>query len=308
MTALYRALWKVTARKQVLLIVLSILLSGLAAAPLELQKDIINHLVDLGAVSTLVWLALGFVAVTALSAGLKFAVEYRSAMLGEATIRLVRERIYRTAAAQPADDTGLQGGTLATMVSSEAEELGRFAGEAVATPLVRVGTLLTVLAYIAAQSWVLGLITALVVIPQGLIAVLTQPQINLRVKRRVAALRTGTDLIAGDPAGATEARVIGAFGEIFEARRGIYRIKLSTKFLMNLLSGLGSATILLLGGYYVIKGQSDVGTIVVALTGLGRAVQPWRELVMFYRRASMIGVRYEMLVDRLLPQAQSRPV
>lgn len=296
MLAMYRAIWRLTLRRQLFLIVLSVALAGLAAVPLELQKDIINHVVGEQDFSVLLWLTLGYLAVTALSAGLKFAVEYTSGALGEAVIREIRGRIYGALVrSKTADVHGPETGTSVTMISAEAEQIGSFAGEAIANPLVRIGTLLTVITYIAAQSWILGAITAAVVIPQGLIALLTQSSINARVKARVAALRDGTDRIARSDLTEIEAETTDCFDRIFEARCAIFRIKLSTKFAMNLLTGLGTATILLLGGQRVMEGAIDVGTITVALTALTRTVQPWRELVMFYRKASMVRVRFEIL-------------
>jgi len=302
MLEFYRRIWRITGRRQLLLIALSVALSGLAAAPLELQKDIINHVVYDTSVRVLVWLCLGYLAVSAVSAGLKWAVEYHSALLGERSIRWFREHIYRrTVETRGHGGAGAKSGTTVTMISSEAEEVGRFAGEAIAMPLVRVGTLLTVLVYILSQSVILGTITALVVLPQGLLAVLTQSAINTRVRERVAALRASTDRITESDLAAVETAVEADFARIYEARQGIYWIKLSTKFVMNMIAGAGSAAILLIGGHFVMQGRIDVGTIVVALTALGRAVQPWRELVMFYRRASMVLVRFRILEDTFGP-------
>ncbi len=296
MLEFYATIWRTTSGSQLLLIVLSVALAGLAAAPLELQKDIINHVVEYENYTVLVWLCLGYLGVSAITAGLKWAVEYRSALLGESCIRLIRNRIYEDIVAtrhQGVED--VKGGTTVTMIASEAEEVGRFAGEAIAMPLVRIGTLFTVLVYILSQSATLGLITACVVLPQGLVAVFTQRAINVRVRERVSALRASTDRMSDSDLAEIDAEIEAGFERIYEARRSIFWIKLSTKFVMNMINGAGTAAILLIGGYYVMEGQIDVGTIVVALTALGRAVQPWRELVMFYRRASMVLVRFEIL-------------
>jgi hypothetical protein len=46
---------------------------------------------------------------------------------------------------------------------------------------------------------------------------------------------------------------------------------------------------LFLGGWLVLKGRSDVGTVVASLTGLTRIEGPWRDLVSFFRTASTHG-------------------
>jgi len=80
---LYRAIWRVTGRQQLVLIGLSIIVAALAAAPLKFQQLVINSLVDDGTVARVAWLCAGFLGVTLLSAGLKFALNYRLSALGE---------------------------------------------------------------------------------------------------------------------------------------------------------------------------------------------------------------------------------
>lgn len=302
MLGMYATIVGKTWRQQIGIIVLSLALSALAAAPLEIQKTVINHLVAGGEPEVLLWLALGYLAVSALSAGLKFAVEYLSAALGERTIRNIRTRIYEAMAEGGEGRPGR--GTAVTMIATEAEQIGSFVGEAIANPLVRAGTLATVIAYIASQSAVLGLITAAVVLPQGLLTLLTQGALNARVRQRTGLLREASDRISASELDGPDPGITERFDGIFEARTGIFRIKLSTKLAMNVMTGMGLTAILFLGGMAVIEGRIDVGTIAVAITALTRTVQPWRELVMFYRKASMMRVRYEMLRESF-PEARA---
>ncbi|MFW5834055.1 MAG: hypothetical protein ACOCYE_08150, partial [Pseudomonadota bacterium] len=48
MGAMYRAVWRATGRRQVLLIALALAVAALAAAPLQFQKEIVNGLVEGG--------------------------------------------------------------------------------------------------------------------------------------------------------------------------------------------------------------------------------------------------------------------
>ena len=63
MRELYRAVWRVTGRQQILLIGLSLTIAGLAAAPLKLQQLIINSLVEHGDRERLAWLCAAFLGV-----------------------------------------------------------------------------------------------------------------------------------------------------------------------------------------------------------------------------------------------------
>ena len=156
MIELYRTIWRVTGRQQVLLIALSLLISALAAAPLKFQQLVINGLVYGGDVRGLGWLCGGFLGVVLLSAALKFALNYRLAILGERIVMLIRERLYANYVADAAVGTVdlPRRGTLVTMLSAEAEAVGAFAGAAIATPLMQIGTLISVIVFIlASQPW-----------------------------------------------------------------------------------------------------------------------------------------------------------
>src|SRR5262245_25050364 len=88
----YRAIWRVTGRGQLLLIALSVAVAALAAAPLKFQQLLVNRLV--GDIRRVAWLCAGILGATLLSAGLKFALDYRLSILGERIVLLIRERLY----------------------------------------------------------------------------------------------------------------------------------------------------------------------------------------------------------------------
>jgi ABC-type bacteriocin/lantibiotic exporter with double-glycine peptidase domain len=93
------------------------------------------------------------------------------------------------------------------------------------------------------------------------------------------------------------------FREVYETRKKISALKLSSKLAMQVISAAGIFGILLVGGLLVLDGRSDIGTVVASLTGLKRLEGPWRELIAFFRNASTVRVKYEMLVRSLLPRA-----
>ena len=73
-------------------------------------------------------------------------------------------------------------------------------------------------------------------------------------------------------------------------------------FALAAISAVGKVGILFLGGWLVLRGQSDVGTVVASLTGLTRIEGPWRDLVSFFRSASTVRVKYELLAGALAPR------
>jgi ABC-type bacteriocin/lantibiotic exporter with double-glycine peptidase domain len=294
MIDLYKVLWRATGRSQIVLIVLSILVAVLAAVPLQYQKDIVNGLTGDLELHGLLLLGAQYLGVLILSSGLKFARQYRSSLLGEAVIRRIRTRICQEADEVAAKED--QRGTLVTMIAAEAEEIGTFAGAAIADPVMQFGTLMSVIAYIGATQPYLGMLMAGIVIPQAVIVVLVQKHVNAKVEDRVKVLRRATNRITTEDIKRVEQAVLADFDEIYEARRKIFLFKLSTKFAQNAINGLGTVGILMLGGWLALEGRTDIGSLVVALTGMERISQPWRELIAFYRILSAVRVKYELLV------------
>ncbi|MEO0762605.1 MAG: ABC transporter ATP-binding protein, partial [Pseudomonadota bacterium] len=191
MIALYQAIWRASGRQQIVLIVLSILVAGLAAVPLEYQKTIINLLTaageDLQAERRELYrLAAEMFALILFSLALKWALGYRSSIVGESTILLVRKRATGNFLDPEQRDTMRdERGTQAALLSAEVEEVGKFAGSAIAEPLMQLGTLVAVIGYITLDQPALGLIALLVVLPQVVVVVTTQRRINRLVADRV---------------------------------------------------------------------------------------------------------------------------
>ena len=289
MLDLYRQIWIVTGRAQIVLIILSVLIASLAAVPLQLQKVIINGLAGTMEQKTLLLLGAAYLGVLVLGNALKFALRYKSSILSEHVIRRIRKSVYGNRSEKQ------DRGTLAVMISAEAEDVGRFAGSAIASPLIQLGTLVTVIAYVAANQPYLGLLMVFVVVPQALIAISVQQRINHRISYRVRVLRQATNRIATDDVKRAGEGVLHDFDEIYGARRKIILFKFSSKFALNVVSALGTVGILVLGGSLVINGRTDIGIVVAAMSGLARVAEPWRELLEFYRDLSSVRIKYELL-------------
>lgn len=185
------------------------------------------------------------------------------------------------------------------MVAAEAEEVGKFVGVAIATPTMQMGTLISVIGYISWSQPYLALLIVGIILPQALIAIGVQPKINRAVKDHVMALRSATDQIVEDTPPVRAEQIVSGFDTILEARRKVFFFKLSSKLALNTINALGTAGILLLGGWLVVNGRTDIGTVVAALTGLARISQPWRQLIAFYRTLSATDVEYELLIAAL---------
>jgi ABC-type multidrug transport system fused ATPase/permease subunit len=79
----------------------------------------------------------------------------------------------------------------------------------------------------------------------------------------------------------------------------IFRRKFGMNFLMNLLHHLGIIGILSVGGWLLLHGQTEVGTVVAFISGLNRMNDPWGDLVNYFREMTNAGVKFRMIAQAL---------
>ncbi|MCA0927535.1 ABC transporter transmembrane domain-containing protein [Ruegeria profundi] len=305
MLKLYQAIWRASAGRQIILIVLSIAIAGLAAVPLEFQRDIINHLTsDSIETERLTYLAAGMMSVILLSLALKWLLGFRAGTLGEDMIRLIRQRLLARASDVEDTEGSVKKGTMTTAISAEAEELGKFAGGAFSDPVVQIGTLISVIGYISStQPW-LGLIALSMIIPQIVIVLISQRKVNVFVADRVRILRSATDKLTVEDIDTVARDIDARFDEIYETRRRMFLWKLSAKFLLSVINGAATVGVLMLGGYLVLQAKTDVGTVVAATSGLSRIQGPTGFLIAFYRQVSANRIKYELMLELFGPNPE----
>ncbi|MFC3615659.1 ABC transporter transmembrane domain-containing protein [Lutimaribacter marinistellae] len=303
MIQLYKAIWRVSWQRQIMLILLSLAIAALAAAPLEFQKRIINLLTEESLDKDLLFsLGAGMMGVILASLAFKWARGFLASVLGEDTVRLIRTRLLSEAEREETEGRPLGRGTLTTAISAEAEELGHFAGAAYSEPVVQIGTLVSVIAYISSTQPMLGLVALSMIVPQIAIVLISQRQVNLFVAARVRALRAATDQVSVERVREVTDEVMTRFDEIYDTRRRMFIWKMSAKFLLSAINGLGTVGVLMLGGWLVLEGQTDVGTVVAATTGLTRIQGPTTFLIAFYRQVSANRIKFDLLRELIAPQ------
>src|SRR5690349_20526052 len=78
---------------------------------------------------------------------------------------------------------------------------------------------------------------------------------------------------------------------------GIYWSKYVMNLLMNLMYHLSVAVALCVGGWMVLQGRIEVGTVVAVASGLGKLNDPWGDLVNWAREFSVVGVKYHLFAE-----------
>lgn len=297
MLRFYKQIWHYTGPSQVSLILLSLLVAALAAVPLQFQKDIINSLKPDLIIEDIFILCLGYLAIIITSNVLKFLLNYKSSVLGERTVKVIRQRVY--SAQHSKLEQVRDPGTLTTIIAAEAEEVGRFVGAAIANPLLQVGTLVAIISYVALTQPYLGFFLVLIVAPQAAIVLILQKKVNSSVRKRTLVLRGATSAISSETlknVQDVQADILADFDHIYTVRRKIFRLKLSMKFGMNLLNGIGLVGILMIGGVLMMNKGTDIGTVIASLAALDRINDPWRQLLNFYKELSSVRVKFDLIV------------
>ncbi len=297
---------RVSGRHQIALLLLSVTVFLLSAVPLEIQRRIVNDAIKSGAVSPILWLALAYFGVALTEGGVKLALNIYRSWVSETAVldlrRLVSASITNTntkanLARQP--DTAQTQGTEISMILSEVEPIGGFVGISVSEPLLQGGILVSVFGYLLFLQPLMALLCAAAISPQMVFVPLMQRAINRRAAGRIETLRSvGGNIVGAENAGTPAvAAQEGRIKHVFKLNMGMFKIKFAMNFLMNLMHHLGVATALGVGGYYVVQGRIEVGTVVAFVSGLGKVIDPWGDLVNWFREMTSVKMRYRLLVD-----------
>jgi len=307
-STVFRYVLRVSGRHQIGLLMLSVVVFLLSTVPLEIQRRLVNDAISHGQVQTIVWLALAYFGVALLEGGIKVGLNVYRAWVSETAVLDLRRRVYALTPTLAQPDAADSQGTEISMVLTEVEPIGGFAGISVSEPVLQTGVLLSVFGYLVYLQPMVALLCALAFSPQLVFVPLMQRAINRRSATRIEVLReVGGSLVGAEPhvplvSGAKDAEI----QQVFALNMGIFKIKFSMYFLMNLTHHLGVATALGVGGYYVVLGRIDIGTVVAFVSGLAKVNDPWGDLVDWFREMTLVRTRYKLLRDavRVMEQKQ----
>jgi ABC-type multidrug transport system fused ATPase/permease subunit len=299
---LFAYVWLVSGWHQVGLAVLSVLVFLLSAVPLELQRRIVNDAIGARALESILWLALAYAGVALAEGSIKLALNVYRGWVSESAVRNLRGTILSLAgvpSGEASDARAEAEGTEISMILSEAVPIGGFVGVSISEPLLQGGILISVFGYLVYLQPVMALLSIIVFSPQLVFVPLMQGAINRRASRRIRTLREVSGAIVADPQGAGTKRLAqeARFDSVFDLNMGIYKLKFTMNFLMNLMHHLGVACALGIGGWYAVKGQVEVGTVVAFVSGLAKVNDPWGDVVNWFREMMEVRVRYRLVAD-----------
>lgn len=299
---LYRYIFSTTWFHQIPLLALTAAAFLIEVVPLELQRRIVNDAVKNRQYGAIVLLCAVYAGSVLLQGAIKLAMNIYRGWVGERAKRDLRRRVCATLDGAVAD-RGLPEtqGTAVSMMVAEVEPVGGFVGTSISEPLLQIGILATVIAYIIHLDWWMAGAALALFAPQLAFVPLMQRAMNRRTGARVWVLRQiGTGLIARDRLRDNEGcRDVARIDRVLQLNVGVLKLKFTMNFLMNLCSHLQVIAALLIGGWLVLHHQLEVGGVVAFISGIGRLTDPWGDLVNYFREASLTHVKYGMIAASL---------
>ncbi len=291
----YNYVFATSALHQLALVALTGVVALLEVVPLELQRRIVNDLVKHRPYSGVIWLCAAYAGVVFVQGGTKLVLNIYRGWVGERAKRDLRRRVHTVAEAPAAGSPAAEAqGITISMIVAEVEPIGGFVGESVSEPLQQAGIMASVFAYLIHVDLWMALAAIALLIPQLIFVPLLQSAVNRRTGSRIRVLRRlGIAMIDRAADSEDERRIQQAFA----LDMGIFKLKFTMNFLMNLFTHLQRVSGLLVGGWWVYTGHLEIGGVVAYLSGISRIVDPWGDLVNYFRDVNVAQVKYRLLAD-----------
>ncbi len=318
----FKFIFRYSLRQQIFLLVLTVVSFPFLYYSLELPKLIINDAIGSENFPKTIWkwefeqinyltvLCAAFLVLVGIRFGLRYYMNVYKGHLAERMLRRLRYILFEHLLRFPVPHfRKTSQGELISMITGEVEPLGGFIGDAVAVPAFEGGTLLTILAFMFVQDWVLGLAAIALYPLQMYLIPKLQRQVNQLAKQRVRAVRKLSERISETVSGIeemhahdTSERERAAFaqqaGVIQGIRYKIYHKKFFIKFLNNVIGQLTPFFFYSIGGYLVIKGDLTFGALVAILAAYKDLSAPWKELLNWYQMKEDSRIKYDQLLEQ----------
>ncbi|HUF87713.1 MAG TPA: ABC transporter ATP-binding protein/permease [Thermohalobaculum sp.] len=313
--------WRHSKREQIIILALTVLSFPLVYISLEIPKIIVNDAIDgrdfprvvLGfefdQVPYLLLLCFAFLGMVVLINGVKWVLWIAVGMCGERMLRrlrfmlfeqVLRFRIARFRTTKP--------GEVIQAMLGEIEPLGGFIGEVISTPAFQGGLLCVYMLFIFMQDVWLGLAAISLYPIQAVVIPLLQRKVIRLNRARARNTRTLADnigesvgnipeIFTNDTARWHLAQLTGRLHTNTLIRLQLFRRKFTIKFVNNFLNQLTPFFFYSIGGYLVIVGRLDFGSLVAVLAAYKDLAGPWREVLNYIQRWNDFNSRYEYVIE-----------
>ena len=274
--------------KLVVFLALTVVSAVLAVSTPLLAGQVVNAIVDRGAVSTIVWLAVAIAGVAVLDAGLGLAERWQSSRIGEGLIFDLRREVFGHVQRMPvAFFTRTRTGALVSRLNNDVMGAQRAFTSTLAGLVTNVIQLVLSVGVMLTLSWQVTVL-ALVLLPIFVLPARRMGRRMADLQRESAGLNASMTTQMTERFSAPGATLVKLFGHPraeladFSGRAarvrdiGVRTAMLTRWFMtsLTLVSALAQALVYGLGGYLAITGQLDPGTVVALALLLTRLYTP----------------------------------
>jgi ABC-type multidrug transport system fused ATPase/permease subunit len=324
---IFKYILRYSLRQQVILTVLAVASLPFLWWSYDLPKYIINEVIqgpaasyevpllgiEMDKIAYLILTCFAFLALILVNQAFKYVVNVYRGITGERMLRRLRYELYTRVLRFPQPVfRKLSQGEIIAMITAEVEPLGGYIAESVSLLVFQGGTLLVILGFLLFQNWYMALAAVALYPVQFYLIPRLQRRVNELGKQRVRTVRRLSDRIGETVQGVQEAHVHDTslyeqaefsrqLGLIYVIRFQIYIQKFVIKFLNNTIQQLGPFFFYSIGGYLVIQGQLEIGTLVAAIAAHKDLGAPWKELLAYYQQKEDARIKYEQVVQQFAP-------
>lgn len=293
--SIYRYVLGTSAVHQLALVALTAVVALLEVGPLEMQRRIVDDLVKHRPFGWVIWLCAAYAGIVLVQGGTKLVLNIYRGWVGERAKRDLRRRVDEVVEHPAAESPAAEAqGITTSMIVAEVEPIGGFVGESVSEPLLQAGIMASVFAYLIHIDPWMALAAIALFVPQLVFVPLLQSAVNRRTGARIRVLRQLGIAMIDRADGANDERRIQ---QAFSLDMGIFKIKFTMNFLMNLCTHMQIVSALLVGGWWVYTDRLAIGGVVAFISGIGRINDPWGDLVNYFRDINVTQVQYRLLAD-----------
>lgn len=285
---------------------------GAGKTPVEWPLEVFT--ISFDQVSYLITLCFLFITMVVLNNWLKNVLNNQVGLTSERMMRRLRYSLYEAVLRfRIRRFQHMKQGEIVQSVMGEIDALSGFFGEVISTPVWQGGMLLVYVGFIFLQDPVLGAAAIALFPVQGYLVPKLQARVIKLNKMRVANVRKIADAI-GESVGAVEeihtsgtarwhlAVVADRLYDSFRIRLDIFNRKYLIKSINNLLLALTPFAFYLFGGYQVIQGNLELGSLVAVLAAYKDVSAPWKELLNYFQRFNDLNSRFEMVVENFFDE------
>nr|NLR86357.1 ABC transporter ATP-binding protein [Rhizobium sp. P28RR-XV] len=296
---LYGFVFRSSGWHQLVTAILSVMLFTAGTIPLEIQRRIVNAATENGSYRTIAFLVLLYILLALTEGTVKLVLKIYSSWIGEAAVRRLRLQMFQAAPASGTSSSMMASeGVQLSIILAEAEPVGGFVGTSISEPLLQIGILTAVCSYLVYLQPMMTIIVITIFLPQSGFVPIMQAAINRRVGKKISIMRNvSEDIVEMGRAIDTNGLQASRIGDVFRINMSIYKIKFTMNFMMNMMTQIGYAGIFATGGYLVVTGKTEIGTVVAFISGLSKINDPWGDLVNWYRDLRVTQVKYGLIYN-----------